>query len=43
MLIPHNETYFVDRVHFSAAGAEKMAQAFFPVVDIVLKYKGLVE
>jgi lysophospholipase L1-like esterase len=43
MLIPHNETYFLDRVHFTAAGAEKMAQAFFPAVDIVLKYKGLVE
>ena len=42
-LVPHSETYFVDRVHFSEAGAEKMAQSFYPTVELVLKNKGLVE
>jgi lysophospholipase L1-like esterase len=42
-LVPHSRTYFIDRVHFSEAGAERMAQSFYPAVEMVLKNKGLVE
>lgn len=31
-LIPHSDEYFLDRVHFSRAGTEKMAENFLPVV-----------
>jgi len=31
-LIPHEDKFFVDRVHFSADGANRMAQNFLPVV-----------
>ena len=36
-LIPHNEQYFVDRVHFTAEGADRMAQNFYSVVISLLK------
>ena len=42
-LLPHSATFFTDRVHFTEAGAEKMAQSFYPVVDAALKKKGLVK
>lgn len=31
-LVPHEDEYFVDRVHFSAKGAARMAENFLPVV-----------
>jgi lysophospholipase L1-like esterase len=31
-LVPHEDKFFVDRVHFSADGANRMAQNFLPVV-----------
>ena len=40
-LIPHEDTYFVDRIHFSAAGAEKMAENMLPVVEKLLKEEGV--
>ena len=36
-LIPHKDTYFVDRVHFSELGARKMAENLFPEVLKFLK------
>jgi len=30
--VPHNDEYFVDRVHFSPRGAARMAANFLPVV-----------
>jgi lysophospholipase L1-like esterase len=36
-LIPHKDEYFVDRVHFSKAGAAEMAKNFLPVVLEQLK------
>ncbi len=35
-LIGHQDSYFVDRVHFSAEGAKKMAESFFPAVEELL-------
>lgn len=35
--IPHEEKYFVDRVHFSVNGAELMAKSFYPTVVKILK------
>jgi hypothetical protein len=31
-LVPHQDRYFVDRVHFSRSGAAQMANNFLPVV-----------
>jgi len=31
-LIPHEDKYFVDRVHFSKAGASRMAENLLPSV-----------
>lgn len=31
-LVPHDDQFFVDRVHFSVAGAGQMANNFFPAV-----------
>jgi lysophospholipase L1-like esterase len=31
--VPHDEQYFVDRVHFSAVGAARMADNFLPEVE----------
>ncbi|MEK8015913.1 MAG: SGNH/GDSL hydrolase family protein [Candidatus Parabeggiatoa sp.] len=31
-LVPHEDQYFLDRVHFSKEGAARMANNFFPVV-----------
>jgi lysophospholipase L1-like esterase len=31
-LVPHSESFFVDRVHFRAEGARQMAANFFPIV-----------
>ncbi len=31
-LVPHEDAYFVDRVHFSSKGARRMAENFLPVV-----------
>jgi lysophospholipase L1-like esterase len=39
-LIPHDDAYFVDRVHFSPLGAERMAKDFFPAVMEVLAGQG---
>jgi len=36
-LVPHRDEYFVDRVHFSKAGAAEMAKNFLPVVLEQLK------
>ena len=38
-LVPHEDKYFVDRVHFTAEGAEKMANNYFPVVMQQLQKK----
>jgi len=35
-LVPHADQYFVDRVHFSAAGAKLMAQNLVPHVNAIL-------
>src|SRR6056297_704535 len=35
--IPHEDTYFIDRVHFSRKGARRMAENFFPAVLAALK------
>ncbi len=32
VLVPHEDVYFVDRVHFSPRGATRMAENFLPVV-----------
>jgi lysophospholipase L1-like esterase len=32
VLVPHTDANFTDRVHFTAAGARRMADNFFPVV-----------
>ena len=37
LLVPNDEKYFVDRVHFSKNGASLMAKNFFPVVVENLK------
>jgi lysophospholipase L1-like esterase len=37
VLIPHKDRYFVDRVHFSKAGAKLMAKNLFPVIMQELK------
>lgn len=42
-LIPHEDTYFVDRVHFSEKGARHMAKNVFPVVLRELKHRNLLE
>ena len=31
-MVPHEDRFFVDRVHFSAVGAEQMANNFLPVI-----------
>lgn len=36
-LIPHDERYFVDRVHFSSEGASLMAQNLLPVLEKILR------
>jgi len=36
-LVPHEDKYFVDRVHFSSEGAASMAKNFLPVVLEQLK------
>lgn len=38
-LVPHEDEYFVDRVHFSAKGAARMADNFLPVVLQQLEQK----
>jgi len=38
-LVPHEDEYFVDRVHFSANGAARMADNFLPVVLQQLQQK----
>ena len=38
-LVPHNGQHFVDRVHFTNTGAEKMAENFAPVIVKILKDK----
>jgi len=38
-LIPHEDQYFVDRIHFSKVGARRMAENFLPEVLKVLKDK----
>jgi lysophospholipase L1-like esterase len=38
-LVPHADEYFVDRVHFSAKGAARMADNFLPVVLQQLQQK----
>lgn len=36
--VPHNDQFFVDRVHFSAAGAERMAQNIAPhIIEFLRK------
>ncbi len=35
--IPHSDEYFVDRVHFARAGAERMARELLPVVLAALQ------
>ena len=35
-LIPHEDQYFVDRVHFSDQGAKLMAENFFPQVKEII-------
>jgi lysophospholipase L1-like esterase len=40
-LIPHEDSYFVDRVHFSGKGAKRMAQNLLPVVLRELKHRNL--
>lgn len=35
-LIPHEDQYFVDRVHFSKAGAKRMAENIAPVIEKIL-------
>jgi lysophospholipase L1-like esterase len=35
-LVPHNRQYFIDRVHFSKAGAKIMAENFVPVITKIL-------
>ncbi|MBU0675206.1 MAG: SGNH/GDSL hydrolase family protein [Proteobacteria bacterium] len=42
-LVPHEERFFVDRVHFSAAGAAKMAENFLPEVARIVRQKVLPE
>jgi lysophospholipase L1-like esterase len=39
ILVPHEDEYFVDRVHFSAKGAARMADNFLPVVLQQLQQK----
>lgn len=41
-LIPHEDRYFVDRVHFSEAGAELMARNFYQGIVDVLKTSRLI-
>jgi lysophospholipase L1-like esterase len=42
-LIPHEDSYFVDRVHLSVEGAKRMAQNLLPVVLRELKDQNLLE
>lgn len=35
-LVPHEDRYFLDRVHFSKAGAKRMAESIAPVVEKTL-------
>jgi len=39
VMIPHKDRYFVDRVHFSRAGAALMAKNFLPTIIEILKQK----
>lgn len=41
--VPHEDRYFVDRVHFSESGAELMANNLYPHIVQLLKEKQLVE
>ncbi len=36
-LVPHEDPYFVDRVHFSSVGAKLMAENFFPLVKKIIR------
>lgn len=38
-LVPHNRQYFIDRVHFSKAGAKVMAENFVPVIEKIITQK----
>jgi lysophospholipase L1-like esterase len=38
-LVPHQDKYFIDRVHFSPEGAARMADNFLPVVLQQLQQK----
>lgn len=40
VLVPHEDSYFVDRVHFAPKGAEQMARNFLPVVHRLLTEDG---
>jgi lysophospholipase L1-like esterase len=35
-LVPHTNQYFIDRVHFSKAGAKIMAENFVPIIKKIL-------